>query len=168
MRVCGDCPAAPQSQSGCEAGAQPSASQTRTCGACASACASVARPSGPALPSLTRAVGSRRVGCGARQQLSGSDQRPRARAAELATACCCPGEGRARRGRGGRRASHSCRGGGVWDPDARASPASSLRARGFIVCNAQARRPVASLGLQAALKHRFKMLSCAFRVFSTI
>lgn len=146
MRVCGDCPAAPQSQSGCEAGAQPSASQTRTCGACASACAAL-RPS----PPLTH-PGSGQQACGLRRpatafgQRAASERRPKARAVELATARCCPGEGRARRGRGGRRASHSCRGGGVWDPDARASPASSLRARGFIVCNAQARRPVASLG----------------------
>lgn len=102
-------------------------------------------------PPLTH-PGSGQQACGLRRpaaafgQRAASERRPKARAVELATACCCPGEGRARRGRGGRRASHSCRGGGVWDPDARASPASSLRARGFIVCNAQARRPVASLG----------------------
>lgn len=34
----------------------------------------------------------------------------------------------------------------MWDPDARAGPASALRARGFIVCNAQARRSSASPG----------------------
>jgi hypothetical protein len=57
----------PRSRRGCEAGALPSASQSRTCGACASA--SAARRSGPALPSLTRATGSGRAGGGARSQL---------------------------------------------------------------------------------------------------
>lgn len=64
----------PRCRRGCEAGALPSASQSRTCGACASASAPAARPSVPALPSLTRVAGSGRAGGGARSQFSCGEQ----------------------------------------------------------------------------------------------